>query len=1098
MERLSSLIKKAQNDKVTMRNLFEQSIESHQREGQLFYELLQNAEDAEASQIKFIMHKDRLEVFHDGRPFTLSNLNALCDFARSDKKNNLNQIGQFGIGFKAVFRICETVQLYSQPSHYRMPAPDAQPAFGLSIVDFREPVDIPFEDIAPPYTTRFIFPFACGYSYSGYETIEDLRKNLSEQLHRLGPSTLLFMKNLRAIEHKIIFDKTSEEGKYFLSKKKLSKICTLLSANAEIKRQGEKRQATNISDVSYLKFSKLINERSERTVDIAFIVKEHENGTFKCISNKTHKISVYFPTETDSKLHFIVQGPLRTEPNRSFVPEHKDNAKLVDITSELLKEAIIELRNMNMLNTSFISALPINKEDFGDNHLYEPLCTETWKLLADEGTPILPAQNGGFVSIDHAVYASRSDFIDIFTDEQLTEALSLRWGYKKIHYRWATSELNKKQFQRLLDNLQRGERKITRFNLRDFVLLSNLDSSFLTHQTTEWLIKFYNYVDKHGGVECEQNYHQNMLTMEFVRTSEGEFVSPYTINQGTYEPNVFLPIESIAGAPCHDFQFVDKVLYESCRHFFESILHLKKPDEFAYRVASIKERYSEDYLFSEESHIDDVHFLLDEKYSITRKQDVKDVFLLRCSDGQMRCAAKEQIYVPKEGSINIKAYLKDVADDVYFIDYELYSRYNIKGDSLEFLGVKTSLVTGEATCSGTYITDHPGPNPKWKAPYFSWLLNIKYISDVLYYIQTHPLELNSRQKSRAIIEILCKHETELRGDVEISRQYHYEYSLIIYILQGNLKKVSDMRYRLNLKNEIPYISYDGSAYAMRIYNNSSFEYLEHFKWLYTESGEWVSPRDITKLDLCRQVYGKTKESKIYDYLGFRKDPADLCKDLMINSTEQERYAFFVSECKRTFGYQPDELRRVLTKNTRVQIDDGGEDEEFPCARVKNWHLLQKHVAEELVCASPVEYKYLVRHIRTSKDYAIVDEYLKNMYASRESKACACQMCHQFSGRRCSEQLFNHPEVELSSMNLNLCPKCAREYKTLRSDDGVMQRFRQDILDLSEEDIGSSDPVSISLQDHDIWFTQIHIAEIRESLRLQREKKENDEEMTSLD
>lgn len=1105
MNSLASLIISARDDQATLLSLAEQAIEAHAREGQFFYELLQNAEDAGATQIRFAMYKDRLEVFHDGRPFTLSNLNALCDFARSDKIHNLNQIGQFGIGFKAVFRICNTFRLYSQPSHYRMTATDAQPAFGLSVVGFRTPEDVPFEEVEAPFTTRYVFPFACGEKLSAYTNIDDLRKSLKERLHKIGTSTLLFMKNLQSVEYCIVLDSTREEGKYFLKKERLSKICTLLTSNTEIKHQEKRKKAKNISAVSYLRFSKLIDNKSARTVDIAFCVKKSANGGFDCISNKSQKISVYFPTETDSKLNFIVQGPFRTDPSRSFVPDiDKDNIRLANLTAELLREALEELRDTNKLNISFISALPLDENNFKDNSLYKPLHEESWKLLVDENNPILPAQNGGYVSLNHAVHADNKEFMHLFDDNQLTEILSYRWDYRGIDYHWVSSELNKSKFRSLRDHLQSGDTKITKFNLQNFVEILHGDPDFIAQQSTEWLIQFYNYVSKYGSFECEQNYTANLLTIDFIRTNHGDFISPYIIRRGMYEPNIFLPIDDISSVDlaCHDFDLVDNVLYGNCKYFFENVLHLNQPDEFEYRVSSIKTRYSKDYHFSEESHIDDVKFLLENEFRIKGRQDIKDIFLLRCSDGYMRSAKKEKIYVPKDGSINIEAYLRHVADDVHFVDIDLYSKHDIKIGSLDFLGVKASLITGESIHSGTYITDNPGPNPKWNAwGHFCWILNMEYIFHALYYIEKHPYDFNSRQKSKAIMETLSKYRDKLYGYVEISSriyQSRYDYALIIKILRSDFENILKIARGLNLRDGIPDFRYKESKYLVRMKNASSYDFFDHFNWLYTESGEWASPRDITKSDLNVKLYGKPKEPELYEYLGFKKDHTDLIKELMIRSTEQERRAFFVSECKRTFGYQPDELRRVLTKNTRVQIDDGGEDEEFPCARVKNWHLLQKHVAEELVCASPVEYKYLVRHIRTSKDYAIVDEYLKNMYASRESKACACQMCHQFCGRRCSEQLFNHPEVELSSMNLNLCPKCAREYKTLRSDDRIMQRFRKNILDLSEEDIGSSDPVSISLQDHDIWFTQIHIAEIRESLRLQREKKENDEEMTSLD
>ena len=98
-----------------LRRALERIIQLYTDKSHFVYELLQNAEDAGATQIKFIQHEDCLEVLHDGRPFSLDNLQGLCDIGKSDKISDLNQIGEFGVGFKSVFGICETVRLYSHP-----------------------------------------------------------------------------------------------------------------------------------------------------------------------------------------------------------------------------------------------------------------------------------------------------------------------------------------------------------------------------------------------------------------------------------------------------------------------------------------------------------------------------------------------------------------------------------------------------------------------------------------------------------------------------------------------------------------------------------------------------------------------------------------------------------------------------------------------------------------------------------------------------------------------------------------------------------------------------------------------------------------------
>jgi len=77
------------------------------------YELLQNAEDAGASTIKFSLYPDRLEIRHNGRKFNEKDVIGICSIAESTKTDNLEQIGKFGIGFKSVYTYTKSPEIYS-------------------------------------------------------------------------------------------------------------------------------------------------------------------------------------------------------------------------------------------------------------------------------------------------------------------------------------------------------------------------------------------------------------------------------------------------------------------------------------------------------------------------------------------------------------------------------------------------------------------------------------------------------------------------------------------------------------------------------------------------------------------------------------------------------------------------------------------------------------------------------------------------------------------------------------------------------------------------------------------------------------------------
>lgn len=96
------------------------------------YELLQNADDAAASEIEYVFHQEYLIVRHNGAAFTKQNVEALCRFGATDtqqqnaegleiiqedgeleKQEDIKKIGYKGIGFKSVFRISEQVWVFS-------------------------------------------------------------------------------------------------------------------------------------------------------------------------------------------------------------------------------------------------------------------------------------------------------------------------------------------------------------------------------------------------------------------------------------------------------------------------------------------------------------------------------------------------------------------------------------------------------------------------------------------------------------------------------------------------------------------------------------------------------------------------------------------------------------------------------------------------------------------------------------------------------------------------------------------------------------------------------------------------------------------------
>lgn len=79
--------------------------------GHFFFELLQNADDAGATEWSAAIESDRVSITHDGEPFSFLDLVGVLSIGQTTKRTD--QIGFFGVGFKSVYEICDRPRIHS-------------------------------------------------------------------------------------------------------------------------------------------------------------------------------------------------------------------------------------------------------------------------------------------------------------------------------------------------------------------------------------------------------------------------------------------------------------------------------------------------------------------------------------------------------------------------------------------------------------------------------------------------------------------------------------------------------------------------------------------------------------------------------------------------------------------------------------------------------------------------------------------------------------------------------------------------------------------------------------------------------------------------
>ena len=582
---------------------------------------------------------------------------------------------------------------------------------------------------------------------------------------------------------------------------------------------------------------------------------------------------------------------------------------------------------------------------------------------------------------------------------------------------------------------------------------------FLRNRSDSWLVQFYGMLENVHSVFDKKSKEPNYLTTEIVKTSTGSFIAPYIRTENNlFVPNVYLPSEKVNNP---DICFVDENIYLQSRHFFEEILRLHQPDEYKFFVTDIKNRYSENYIFEESRHIDDIKRLYKFLNSSEHKEEIegiiKDIFLVRCTDGRMRNPYMMKVYLPKNGDIYLEEYLQNISRNVYFVDLAFYSNHEVDTSVLTALGVIGSLLRNEDTKDGEYVTGNRGRNPRWESSAdFRWKLNIEYLKQALLYIEKNPSARDSFFKSKTIYSILMENKSKLSGTVYIKST----------VIDDKENEVCDLVKLLR------------------------GEWLEGWsgKWLYDKSNKLVAQRDIARQDLNPDIYGKIRQDSIvYDLLGFKKSSSDIVAELKKNATCEQLNAYFEEEMHHRFGLSSAMLAERLNADGDDVVDNSKESSilEFPSARVKNWKALKKHAAEVLFFAEPVKYEYVQRHIRTSSNANGAREYLQSMYRYEGMPEYACQMCHNTTSNFEACQIFDKMETELAPCHLSLCPNCAQKYKAMRKETSAMNQFKHQISSISEAKIGKSEPIHFMVMEAEIWFTQIHIAEIKELLHLEK-------------
>lgn len=365
------------------------------KKAHFIYELFQNAEDAGATSCKFTLTTERLIFSHNGKPFTEANVRSITSFGKSLKKDDPTAIGQFGVGFKAVFAYTDTPEIHSGEYNFQIHSLIVYSEEGVKIIENGN-------------ITTFIFPFNSPHKpkVQAYEEIKNVLKNLED-------NTLLFLSSIDLIEY--------QYGSSAGSLRRIDhgdEIIQIINLKPKIS-----ERTTN-----WLRFDKLIEISEENSIkncriSVAFLLEHHKSdkkNKLKIVPHPKGEVSIYFPAEKEvSNFAFHIHAPFASTVARDSIRDSESNEALRDALALLLSEKLERIKEMGMLDFSMLEALP-NSTDMLSS-FYQPIaeCIRS----AFKTKPLVPTAMGGYFP-GNDLYLGPSEIQKVIRDVDLAILLN--------------------------------------------------------------------------------------------------------------------------------------------------------------------------------------------------------------------------------------------------------------------------------------------------------------------------------------------------------------------------------------------------------------------------------------------------------------------------------------------------------------------------------------------------------------------------------------------------------------------------------------------------------------------------------------------------
>lgn len=857
-------------EKRSMKGVKTSVVDKYTDQAHFIYELLQNADDANATSVRFVLDKNGLVFAHNGtRRFTvtdpdnededsingtLGDINSITSIANSNKNDDKNTIGKFGVGFKAVFQYTETPIIYD-------------PKIAFRIERFIVPKLIE-EDYKSRKSneTLFLFPFN-----HPKKTAKEAYEDISSKLKSLV-FPILFLSKLQKIHFDIegfkgTYSKDVKESRYF--KDIIAERVHLIQNNGEEK---------TVEDLWL--FSR---EEDSNVYSVGFALDKH--GKLKPIDKSAF---CFFPTKEDTKLHFIVHAPFLLNDSREGILAGEDhNKKMINLLARLAGDALVCLKDIAVetqtmiINDDILDIVPYDDEVFTeignrDRISFKPFYDEIKQRFESED--IIPSTDG-YVYGEDAYWPFYTVISEIFSDEQLSELTF------NPDARWVFSSLPRHSLQRVRDTKSDYIDDIVNACIDDDDLLvgnyvagtKKINHEFIENQSIEWLHKFYAWLS-----ETTKRSDISKKLPVFLN-SDGKAVAAFDSNN--------MPLIFISAEASDNFSIIhpDLLKNKETVAFFKKI-GIKEPSLKDEIYNHILPKYEYDYDIDEDNDFIKMFTYYKQcpeeelKSYINLVKDCEIIYFKCANDDEIYRGIAETIYFPEE---NLLKYFEP-QEEARFLDYDAYKDvidekdWDLFVEFLEELGVSRSVRIIDVEYSHTQATVLGLPND-YSTGRKEWIeKQIDGCEEIL----------------KAIVK-----EQSLEYSIALWNQ-------LLYVIDTDTLQVS---YSFN--TALDRILKGTYYYYYRNDKTKSFtaieiKHLKSFKWLMGKDGEFHSGDEISTDELASEYEINSADAKeLIRFLGIHEshNDADIERIKSISElTDEEKDALLFAKKLKALGFENEE------------------------------------------------------------------------------------------------------------------------------------------------------------------------------------------------